>query len=65
MSKETDQGLPDDPDEKLRHDIIACAEKQKGYDVAARIKAAPVSLLKRMQNKPLYMMRALLSEWNL
>ena len=67
MSKETEQGMPDNPDpfEQMRHAVIACAEKQKGYDIAARVKEAPVELLKRMQNKPLRMMRALLEEWQL
>ncbi|MGV0949305.1 MAG: hypothetical protein ACOYB3_01440 [Azonexus sp.] len=67
MDKETEQGLPDNPDpyEKLKQEIVACAEKQKGYDISARLKDAPLELLKRMKNKPLAMMRALLEEWHL
>jgi len=67
MDKETEQGLPDNPDpyDKLKHEIIACAESQKGYDIANRIKDAPLELLKRMKNKQLTMMRALLEEWHL
>lgn len=65
--KETEFGMTDDPDphEQLRHKVIACAEKQKGYDITERVKKAPVDLLERMQNKPLAMMRALLEEWHL
>lgn len=67
MSKESEQAMPDNPDpfEVLKQQIIACAEKQKGYDIANRIKDAPHELLKRMKNKPLQMMRALLEEWHL
>lgn len=64
---ETEFGMPDNPDphEKLRHAVIRCAEKQKGYDIADRVKTASPELLKRMQNKSLPMMRALLEEWHL
>lgn len=67
MGKETEDPLPDNPDphENLRHAVIACAEKQKGYDICERVKKASPELLKRMQNKPLAMMRSLLEEWHL
>jgi len=67
MRKESEQGMPDNPDphEQLKHKVIECAEKQKGYDIANRVKDAPLELLKRMQNKSLSMMRALLEEWHL
>lgn len=65
--KETEHGMPDNPDphENLRHRVIAFAEKQKGYDIAERVKTASPDLLRRMVGKPLDMMRALLEEWNL
>lgn len=67
MGHETDNPMPDNPDphEQLRHSVIKCAEQQKGYDIAERVKKATPDLLKRMQNKPLAMMRALLEEWHL
>lgn len=67
MGKETDNPMPDNPDphEALRHAVIACAEKQRGYDICERVKKAPVELLNRMNKKPLAMMRALLEEWHL
>lgn len=54
-----------DPCENLRYNVMQCAEKQKGYDVGQRIKTAPMECLKRMQNKPLAMMYALLEEYAL
>lgn len=59
--------MPDNPDpyEQLRQQVIACAEKQKGYDIADRVKKASPELLKRMLNVPLDRMRALLEEWQL
>lgn len=64
---EAEQGMPDNPDptEKLKQQVIACAERQKAYDIADRIKTASPDLLRRMQNKPVAMMRALLEEWHL
>lgn len=63
----SERDMPDSPDplDKLKQNVTACAEKQKGYDIADRIKKAPAFLLERMKNKPIGMMRALLDEWNL
>ena len=64
---DTDNAMPDNPDpvEVLKQEIIACAERQKGFDIADRLAKAPVGLLKRMVNRELVMMRALLDEFNL
>lgn len=67
MAKETELGVPDNPDphEKLRCKVIACAERQGGYDISDRVKKASPALLSRMVNKPLSMMRSLLEDWDL
>jgi hypothetical protein len=67
MNDETETATPDNPDpiEKLKQEIIKCAERQNGFDIAGRLKEAPFELLKRMRNKPLDMMRALLEEYEL
>jgi len=67
MPKETEFGMPDNPDphEQLRQQVIACAERQNGYDISNRVRTASVDILQRMKNKPLDMMRAILDEWHL